>query len=58
MKYIELGGNVDVRKLEVKNSIDEIKNEIDFYIEKVIRMVEKIGILVIGDLYIVSSEEL
>lgn len=57
-KYIELGGNADARKLEVKNSTDEIKNEIDSHIERVIRMVEKIGTLAIGDLHIASSEEL
>lgn len=57
-KYTELGVNEDTRKLEVLNSTDEIKNEIDSHIENVITMVEKIGTLAIGDLHIAGSEEL
>lgn len=57
-KYMELGVNEDARKVEVKNSTGEIKNEIDSHIENVISMVEKIGTLAIGDLHIAGSEEL
>lgn len=51
-KYRELSVNEDARKVEVKNSFDEIENEINSHTEKVISMVEKIGTLAIWDLHI------
>lgn len=57
-KYRELSVNEDARKVEVKNSFDEIENEINSHTEKVISMVEKIGTLAIWDLHIAGSEEL
>lgn len=57
-KYRELSVNEDARKVEVKNSFDEIENEINSHTEKVISMVEKIGTLAIWDLHIAGGEEL